>query len=67
MMSNDGSDVNICMSRSVAFGNIFVRSPNIGETASPGNEVNAEIDQMEIKVIRGIVPRPVYIFIMLIR
>ena len=67
MMSNDGSDVNICMSRSVAFGNIFVRSPNIGETASPGNEVNAEIDQMAIKVIRGIVPRPVCIFIMLIR
>lgn len=49
------------------FGNIFVRSPNMGETASPGNEVNAEIDQMAIKVIRGIVPRPVCIFIMLIR
>ena len=43
------------MSRSVAFGNIFVRSPNIGETASPGNEVNAEIDQMAIVTIGGLV------------
>ena len=37
--------------------------PRIGETASPGKEVNAEIDQMPINVIRGMVPRPVLIFI----
>jgi O-antigen/teichoic acid export membrane protein len=47
----------------VAFGKILVRSPNIGETASPDKEVNAEIDQIAIKVIRGIVPLPVCIFI----
>ena len=37
----------------------------MGETASPGNDVNAEIDQMAIKVIRGVVPRPVCILICL--
>ena len=37
--------------------------PKIGETANPGKEVNAEIDQMPINVIRGMVPRPVLIFI----
>ena len=62
-MSKEGSEVNIWISKSVASGNILVRSPNIGETASPGREVSAETDQMAIKVIRGIVPLPVCIFI----
>ena len=34
----------------------------MGETASPGREVSAEIDQIASKVMRGIVPLPVCIF-----
>jgi len=33
--------------------------PKIGETARPGRAFRAEIDQMPIRVIRGIVPWPV--------
>ena len=66
IISNDGNEVNIWISRSVAFGNIFVRSPKIGETANPGRDVNAEIDHIAIKVMRGIVPLPVFIFIYLL-
>ena len=36
------------------------------ETANPGRDVNAEIDHIAIKVMRGIVPLPVFIFIYLL-
>jgi len=49
----------------VAWGKIVESSPKIGETAKPGNEVSAEIDQIPISVIRGMVPCPVLIFIIL--
>ena len=45
MMSSDGSEVSICSSSSVAEGKIFVRSLKMGETASPGSEAMAEIEQ----------------------
>lgn len=38
-------------------------SPSIGETASPGSDVTAEIDHIAIRVFRDIVPLPVAIFI----
>ena len=38
-------------------------SPKIGDTASPGNDVTADTDQIAISVIRDIVPLPVLILI----
>jgi len=37
-------------------GKVVESCPKIGETANPGKEVNAEIDQMPINVIRGMTP-----------
>ena len=42
MISSEGSDVSICISRSVAFGKILFRPPRIGEIASPGSEAIAD-------------------------
>ena len=63
MMSRLGSDVSIWISRSDAFGNMLFISPKIGDTASPGNDVTADTDQIAISVIRDIVPLPVLILI----
>ena len=46
MISSEGSDVSICISRSVAFGKILFRSPRIGEIASPGREAIADTDHI---------------------
>ena len=47
------------MSSSVECGKMAESFPRIGETASPGRSFKAEIDQMPMRVIRGIVPWPV--------
>ena len=62
MMSSDGSEVSIWISKSVAFGKILFKSPKIGDMASPGSEEMADIDQMASKTTNGIVPFPVVIF-----
>ena len=61
IISNDGSDESICMSSSVECGKIAESFPKIGETARPGNAFSADIDHIPINVIRGIVPCPVCI------
>lgn len=63
MVSNDGSDESNCMSNYEAWGKIADICPRMGETANPGNALNAEIDHIPTNVIKGIVPRPVSIFI----
>ena len=63
MMSSDGSDVSIWISRSVALGKMPFRSPRMGETAKPGNDEMAETDQTASSTTSGIVPLPVSIFI----
>lgn len=40
IISSDGSEVSIWISRSVTLGNTLFRSPRIGETASPGSDSN---------------------------
>lgn len=61
-MSSEGSDVSIWISRSLAEGKIVFRSPRIGETASPGNDVTADTDQIANSTGSEIVPLPVDIF-----
>ena len=63
MISSEGSDVSICISRSVAFGKILFRSPRIGEIASPGREAIADTDHIASSTPSVIVPLPVLIFI----
>ena len=65
MIMSDGSDVSICKSSSLASGNVSVSWPRIGETASPGKAFRAEMDQMPISVIRGMLPCPVLILMSL--
>ena len=62
MMSSEGSEVSIWISRSLAEGKIVFRSPRIGETASPGNDVTADTDQIANSTGSEIVPLPVDIF-----
>ena len=62
MISNDGSEVSIWISRSVVCLKILSRSPRIGDMANPGRETTAETDQIATSTFRGIVPRPVCIF-----
>ena len=62
-MSNDGSDVSICISKSDAFGKIVFKSPNIGDIANPGSDVTADTDQIATSDHKAIVPLPVFIFI----
>ena len=61
MISSEGSDVSICISRSVAFGKILFRSPRIGEIASPGREAIADTDHIASSTPSVIVPLPVLI------
>ena len=61
MTNKEGSDESICMSSSVECGKIAESFPKMGETARPGNAFSADIDHMPINVIRGIVPCPVCI------
>ena len=61
MIKREGSDESICMSSSVECGKIAESLPKIGETARPGSAFSADIDHMPISVIRGIVPCPVCI------
>jgi hypothetical protein len=46
IMSSEGSDVSICISKSEAFGNMEFISPRMGDMANPGSDVTAETDQM---------------------
>ena len=55
-------EVSIWISRSLAEGKIVFRSPRIGETASPGNDVTADTDQIANSTGSEIVPLPVDIF-----
>ena len=66
MISREGSDESICMSSSVECGKIAESFPKIGETARPGNAFSADIDHIPISVIRGIVPCPVCIRIIVL-
>jgi hypothetical protein len=59
IINSEGRDESICMSSSVECGKMAESFPRIGETASPGRAFRAEIDQMPMRVIRGIVPWPV--------
>lgn len=63
IVNNDGNEVSNCMSNSEAWGKIVDNCPRIGDTASPGRALSADMDQMPTSVISGIVPRPVSIFI----
>ena len=62
IISNEGSEVSNCTSRSVAWGKMWRKSPKIGEIASPGNEETAETDQMPSNTRSEIEPLPVLIF-----
>ena len=66
MISREGRDESICMSSSVEWGKIAESFPRIGETARPGSAFSAEIDHIPINVIRGIVPFPVCIRIIVL-
>lgn len=61
MIIKDGREVSICKSSSLACGKVSDNWPRIGETASPGKAFNAEIDQIPISVMKGMVPCPVLI------
>lgn len=63
MISNEGNDVNIWMPRSLTSGKIRCSRPRIGDTANPGKEITAEMDQMAIRVASEMVPFPVFILI----
>lgn len=62
MISSDGSEVSIWISRSVTLGNTLFRSPRIGETASPGSDAMADTDQIASSSTSVIEPFPVLIF-----
>ena len=51
MISSEGSDVSICISSSLALGKILVRSPRIGEMASPGSDTTADTDHIATRTI----------------
>lgn len=59
MMSSDGSEVSIWISRLVAWGKIRFRSPKMGDTAKPGSDVTADTDQMARRTPGETVPLPV--------
>lgn len=46
MIRSDGNEDNIWISRSVAEGNILFKSPKMGDTASPGNALSAEMENI---------------------
>lgn len=55
MIRSDGNEDNIWISRSVAEGNILFKSPKMGDTASPGNALSAEMENIPTNVMRGMV------------
>ena len=61
MISSEGSDESIWISRCEVCGKILSRSPRIGEMASPGSDLTDETDQMATSVASEIIPRPVWI------
>ena len=61
MINNEGKVESDCISSSVAVGNIVESFSEIGDIARPGNEVNAETDQMPNNALRVIYPFPVFI------
>ena len=63
MISNEGSDSSISISRVLAFGNILSKSLRIGDIAKPGSDTTAEIESMATRATREILPLPVEIFI----
>lgn len=63
MIRSDGNEDNIWISRSVAEGNILFKSPKMGDTASPGNALSAEMENIPTNVMRGMVPCPVCTFL----
>ena len=63
MISNEGSDSSISISRLLAFGNILSKSLRIGDIANPGSDTTAEIESMATRATREILPLPVEIFI----
>ena len=64
MIRSDGNEDNIWISSSVAEGNILFKSPKMGDTASHGNALSAEMENIPTNVMRGMVPCPVCTFIM---
>ena len=66
IIRSDGNEDSIWISKSVADGKILFKSPKMGETANPGNAFNAEMENIPIKVMRGIVPCPVCTFILVV-
>ena len=63
MISNEGSDSSISISRVLAFGNMLSKSLRIGDIAKPGSDTTAEIESMATRATREMVPFPVEIFI----
>ena len=59
MISNDGNEVSICISKSVAWPKMRCSRPRIGDTASPGNDTTIDTDQIASSVVSAIVPFPV--------
>ena len=53
IISTEGNEVSICISRSVARGKTLFRSPRMGEMASPGSETAADTDQIRNTVIHA--------------
>ena len=62
MISSEGSDVSIWISRSVTLGKTLFRSPRIGEMASPGSDAMADTDQIASRTPKEMEPFPVLIF-----
>ncbi len=63
MISTEGIDVSICISRLLTCGKILFRSPIMGDTASPGSDTTAETDQMAMTTASDTLPFPVCICI----
>lgn len=64
MISSEGNDSSIDVSRFVASGNrVFMRS-SIGEIAKPGNDTIADMDHIATRAMSGITPFPVFIAIL---
>lgn len=64
IISNDGNVVSIWISTSDAFGKITASSSDIGDTARPGKDVNADTDHIPNNAHRVIYPFPVSNFLM---
>lgn len=63
MISSEGSDVSICISRSVAFGKILFRVAEDRRDRQPRSEAIADTDHIASSTASVTVPFPVLIFI----